>query len=139
MSEIDALTHVSFAFQILILGLLVAGYAYFIKKDMKKHGALTATATILNTISILALMVPDFLHETEEIAENILGAEPLLLLGHHLIGLVAEVLAVFIVLRWALGRFSYLSCRGKALMDVTFGAWIISLALGVVIYIMHLI
>ncbi len=84
-------------------------------------------------------MLFPFLGETSEIFENIAASENLLFLTHHTLGLVAEVLGAFVVLRWVLKGLNSDSCKGKALMRVTLGFWFVSILLGVLLFLIHFV
>jgi uncharacterized membrane protein YozB (DUF420 family) len=57
-----------------------------------------------------------------------------ILIIHHSIGLVAFVLSLFLVARFAYARFTVKLCCGKWLMRTTAVLWGIALVLGLYLY-----
>ena len=135
--ELTLLSIIDLVIQIVILSVLLVDYFYLQKKNIKNHGIVMGIAFILNTILIAVIMVPPFLEEVVEIAEQSLDFTEGLLWGHHILGLVAEILAGFLVLKWAARSFDSTSCKGKKLMKATYGTWILSILLGLVIFFLH--
>lgn len=135
--ELTLLSIIDLVFQFVILGILLVDYFYLQKKSIKKHGLVMGLAFLLNTILISVIMVPPFLEEVAEIAEHSLDFNGGLLWGHHILGLVAEILAGFLVLKWAIRSFDSTTCKGKKLMKVTYGIWILSIILGLVLFVLH--
>jgi hypothetical protein len=58
----------------------------------------------------------------------------LLYLSHHVIGGIAFVLSLFLVARFARGRFTDKYCRGLWLMRATAVFWAAALLLGFILY-----
>ena len=135
--ELTFLSVIDLVIQFVILGILLVDYFYLQKKSIKKHGLVMGLAFLLNTILISVIMVPPFLEEVAEIAEQSLDFTGGLLWSHHILGLIAEILAGFLVIKWAAKSFDSTSCKGKKLMKVTFGTWILSIILGLVIFFLH--
>ena len=135
--ELTLLSIIDLVIQVVILSVLLVDYFYLQKKNIKTHGIVMGIAFILNTILIVVIMVPPFLEEVAEIAEHSLDFTGGLLWGHHVLGLVAEILAGFLVLKWAAHSFDSSSCKGKKLMKATFGTWILSIILGLVLFFLH--
>jgi uncharacterized membrane protein YozB (DUF420 family) len=133
--ELTTLSYLDLILQVGILFVLIFDYLVLRKKNLKRHGALMTGLFALNTISIVAIMLPPFLGQTAEILENLLATENLLFSSHHVLGLIAEILGGFLVLRWLLKSF----CKGKTLMRATISTWIGSILLGIVLFAWHLI
>jgi len=138
--EITILSLFDLVIQIAIFGVLVIDYLFIRKKNLKQHGILMSSAFILNTILILVIMLPPFLDESTELFGNILEIESLIFLSHHVLGLVAELLGGFLVLRWWFVKvFDTSFCKGKTLMRATIITWLVSIILGIILLIWHLI
>jgi uncharacterized membrane protein YozB (DUF420 family) len=137
--QLTMLSYLDFIIQIAILGVLVISYFFIRKKNLRQHGALMTSVFVVNTILLVAVMLPPFLSEGTEIFGNILDMDSLLLLSHHVLGLIAELLGAFLVFRWAIKAFNTSFCKGKILMRVTMGTWLASILLGAVIFILHFI
>ncbi len=127
------------AVQLAILAALVVDYFYVKKKSLKAHAWLMTCALTANSAFILALMLPQFLVEAPDISGDMLNSESLLFLGHAVLGLFAEGLALFVVLRWILNGFKATVCKGKNLMRATEIAWVASVVLGLAIFVIHLL
>jgi len=136
--ELTTLSYLDLIIQIAISIALVLDYFLLRKENLKRHGALMTSAFAVNTVSIVAVMLPPFLGQTTEILENVLETESLLFLSHHVLGLIAEILGGFLVLRWVLKTFNESFCRGKTLMRATIGTWLFSILLGFVLFAWHL-
>ncbi|MGF3522776.1 MAG: hypothetical protein ACQXXJ_06745, partial [Candidatus Bathyarchaeia archaeon] len=63
----------------------------------------------------------------------------MLFLSHHIVGLIAELLAGFLVLKWIFRRFDVTLCKGKNLMRTTISTWLVSILLGIFLFLWHLI
>ena len=137
--ELTLLSYLDLVIQIAIFGVLVTDYFFIRKKNLRRHGVLMTSAFITNTILIAVVMLPPFLGESTELFSNILEAESLLFLSHHALGLVAEILGGFLVLRWVVKAVDASFCKGKTLMRATVSTWIGSIILGIVLFIWHLI
>ena len=133
--ELTTLSYLDLMLQVGILVVLVFDYLVLREKNLKRHGVLMTGLFAINTVSVVAIMLPPFLGHTAEILENALAAESLLFLSHHVLGLIAEILGGFLVLRWLLKSF----CKGKTLMRATMATWIVSILLGIVLFAWHLI
>lgn len=130
--------------QLIILAMLIAGFAFLRRKrGLTAHGILFAVATLLNLGAIVVRMVPAFLDEVQGVP-IVMTASFALMMVHMVIGTVAEALALFIVARWAWNKFTPKGCyskgfMGKGLMNTTFAAWLISLVIGLVLYFISLV
>ena len=136
--ELTALSYFDLVIQIAIFCVLVVDYFFIKKKNLRLHGLLMTSTFIANTILIAVVMLPPFVGESTELFVNILEAESLLFLSHHVLGLVAELLGGFLVLRWVIKSFNVSFCKGQTLMKATLSTWLVSIILGVVLFIWHL-
>ena len=137
--ELTLLSYLDLIVQIVILFVLFFSYYLAQKKSKKLHGAVMTSAFVANTVLVVVVMLMPFLAEGAEIFEDVFAMENLLFLGHHILGLIAEGLGVFVVLRWVVKGFNSDFCKGKALMRVTSGAWFVSILLGFLLFIIHFV
>jgi len=137
--ELTALSYLDLFVQIAILCVLVLDYFLIQKKNRKIHGIVMTSAFVTNTVLVLVVMLMPFLAESTEIFENIIATENLLFLGHHLLGLITEVLGAFLVLRWVVKGLSTESCKGKTLMRATLSIWFVSILLGILLFLLHFV
>ena len=140
---LDPVGNVSLALQVAILFLLILGLPFVrgsnTKKNLMRHGYLTAFAVILHTVLIFVVMVPTFVSGVAG-----LGATGLLdilnVWSHVILGTVAEVLGVILVAVWLRYGPSRMMCaRLKKWMVPTFVIWVISLVGGSIVHILGMI
>jgi hypothetical protein len=123
--------------QLVLLGMLLYGsWLLRSKKNMRGHALIFTAATIINLMTFFLFMVLPFLNEWGEVTASPL-VHTFFMLVHHAVGLVALVLSIFVVGRWAAKGFNPQGCKGKSLMYATFGTWFGALGLGVVLFLVE--
>jgi len=125
---------VSLGIQIIVLGLL--GSALFLKtqKKYRHHGIIMFSAVILHIISILAVMVRSFAAFIGPGLVNFSDVLVMMALIHVSSGLVVALLGVWLVGSWHL-KVDIQGCfRKKRVMDVTLILWMLTIALGIFLY-----
>jgi len=124
---------ISLIFQIVVLVLLFAGVGLKGRKKFRQHGIVMLTAVVLHTIIILAWMVPSF-------SASVLGSINLAdmivvtILVHAFMGIAADLLGIWLVASWRLRADMKTCFAKKSLMRVTMTLWLITLFLGIVLY-----
>ena len=122
---------VSLVLQIIILFLLFGGYGLKAKKKFRQHGIVMLVAVVLHTITILAVMFPSF-------RAIMTGDVPILISTitsiHGVLGIVAEVLGIWIVASWRLRTSLQYCMPKKKWMLLTIISWLTAIILGVIIY-----
>jgi hypothetical protein len=116
-----------------IITLILMAYAYWVwkwRKKLKRHAWAFAAATLLNAAGVLIIMVPLFLDDWVVVTMLPLDNMSLLLWVHHILGIVATVLSLYICARWAMVHRGGHRCRGKLLMNVTMAVWLAVLLIG---------
>jgi len=123
--------------QIAVFLVFLAGFVLVkTRRDYAKHGAIMGTAIVLHTISILMVMVPSLL-SSSGLFENLLGSLQLTILAHATLGILVEILGLYVVLSWALHYKDVKPCfKRKIIMRVLAVLWTIALILGIYIYIL---
>lgn len=140
---LDPVGNVSLALQVAILFLLILGLPFVrgsnTKKNLMRHGYLTAFAVVLHTVLIFVVMVPTFI-------SGVAGLEATSLLDmlnvwvHIILGTVAEVLGIVLVVTWLRYGPSKMMCaRLKKWMMPTFVIWVVSLVGGAIVHIFGMI
>lgn len=140
---LDPVGNVSLALQVAILFLLILGLPFVrgsnTKKNLMRHGYLTAFAVVLHTVLIFVVMVPTFI-------SGVAGLEATSLLDmlnvwvHIILGTVAEVLGIILVVTWLRYGPSKMMCaRLKKWMMPTFVIWVVSLVGGAIVHIFGMI
>ncbi len=139
---------VNMAVQTVILILLIYGF-YHLRAtgDRRRHGIIFSIATILNLISVVAVMIPSLYYGWNDVAQNLSRPDAFITITHHLIGLLVVALSLIIAVSWGNRNLPNWDQRGKigkgclgegrsgkALMRVTFALWVVSFILGAIIY-----
>lgn len=126
---------ISLILQIVVLVLLFAGVGLKGRKKFRQHGIVMLAAVVLHTIVILAWMVPSFstlLSFPSSI--NLADMIVVTILVHAFMGIAADLLGIWLVVSWRL-RVDMKTCfTKKRLMRVTITLWLITLFLGIVLY-----
>ncbi len=106
------------------------------RRNYAKHGAIMGVAIALHTVSILIVMVPSML-SSGGLFENLLGTLQLTILAHAALGILVEILGLYVVLAWALRYKDVKPCfKRKTIMRVLAVLWTIALILGIYVYIL---
>jgi uncharacterized membrane protein YozB (DUF420 family) len=124
---------ISLILQIVTLVLLFAGVGLKVRKKFHQHGIIMLTAVVMHTIIILAWMVPSF---SSSFSGSINFADMIVvtILVHAFMGIAADLLGIWLVASWRL-RVDMKTCFAKkSIMRVTMTLWLITLFLGVVLY-----
>lgn len=119
--------------QLVILGLLLYGYHRFkFRHKLRDHGIIFTTATVLNTAAILFLMLPGFL--LVDLKTGSIDPIIAIISVHAVLGGIAEILAVWIVIRWLWNGKSFKKCKGRKVMNLTYFSWLVALVMGFGLY-----
>lgn len=116
--SLDPLGNVVLSLQIVILFLLILGLPFVKGRDSKKnlarHGYLTALALVLHTVLIFVIMIPS-LHTNLQAIGKLTILESINVWSHAILGTAAEVSGVMLVALWILKSPSKMTCaRRKA-------------------------
>jgi len=121
----------SLALQIAVLFLLFGSVWLKTKKRFRQHGITMLTAVVLHTITIVLVMIPSF-------RAIMAGDFPILVSTitsvHGILGILSEVLGVWIVASWRLRASNQYCAPKKKLMLLTLTLWITAIILGVLVY-----
>ena len=121
---------------LLVLGLpLVRGLNN--RKTLTIHGYLTIVALVLQTITVLWVMIPSFIvNMTAILALPLTGAITSWL--HFVLGVAAEASGAFYIALWLVFSRSKMKCaRAKKYMMPTFVFWIIAVVTGALIHVLQ--
>ena len=126
---------ISLILQLFVLAMLIFGYLLFRAHNLKGHGFVLSTATIVHIVAILLRMIPAISSDPQFISITL---DPLSLIhwGHIALGLIAPTLGTYISLRWIIHGTNPHNCVGKWIMRITFITWIISLLFGIVMFLL---
>jgi len=130
---------ITLIFQIVILILLLVGIKYAKNKRLRSHGLITAAATGLHTVFILAVMVPSLIINFGILIEYPINLGIVITWIHIALGISVETLALFIVAKWGF-RTSMVACaKRRKLMKPLWRLWLVTTALGVSFYVYYYI
>lgn len=130
--------NIDLAIQLFLLFMLILAYWMVrTKKNMKVHAWLFLSLTVINIASVLLIMVPAFLAESEEIVATPFTEHSIIMWTHHLIGLLAIALSVYILARWGVDRKKAGPCGGKRIMRFAYSTWSLSIILGLLLYVVE--
>lgn len=123
--------------EIVVFLVFLAGFVLVkARRDYAKHGPIMGVAIALHTVSILVVMVPSLL-SSGGLFENLLGSLQLVILAHATLGILVEILGLYVVLAWALHYKDVKPCfKRKRIMRVLAVLWTIALILGIYVYIL---
>ncbi len=137
MAELETRS-IDLAIQLFLLLMLILAYLMVrTRKNMKIHAWLFLSLTLVNIASVLLIMVPAFLAESEEIVATPFTEHSIIMWTHHLIGLLAIALSIYILARWGVGRKKFGPCGGKLIMRFAYSTWFLSIILGLILYVLE--
>lgn len=123
----------NFIFQILILFTLLLSLVLKTRKKLYLHGSTMLIAFILNTVSIMLVMVPSLYVKSEPISKVPFQTFSIVVLTHVGLGVIAEVLAFWLIVSWRLRPPQHCVRKGR-LMRVTILTWLVALSMGTLLY-----
>ena len=140
---LDPVGNTVLSLQIVILFLLIIGLPFVkgrdSKKNVQRHGYLTALALLLHTVLIFVVMIPSFDTNLGAIGNlSILGSIDVW--SHVILGTTAEISGIILVGSWLRKSPSKMSCaKNKKWMMPVFVIWTVSLINGALIHILGVI
>lgn len=123
------IAQINLVFQIAILIVLSLSLVLKNKKKLFSHGATMLIAVILNTVSFILVMLPSSLKLNY--AFNVFST---VTLAHVILGVLAEIFAIWLVVSWRFRSVQYCTRRRK-IMRATSALWLMALILGILVYI----
>jgi uncharacterized membrane protein YozB (DUF420 family) len=126
---------VSMIIQLVVFTLLIVAIVLKYQKKFRYHGITMFSAVVLHLISILAVMTPS-ISEFFAVPELINYADSFVMLTmvHIIAGILAAGLGIWLVSVWHLKTNMQTCFKNKRIMDITFVLWLLSIVLGVVLY-----
>jgi len=126
---------INLAAQLLLLAGLLVGFSLARQKRFAAHGNVQTAMVLLNLILIVFVMVPSF-YGYVIAGESTTGRVAQLMIGHGILGIVVEGVALYLILRmrteWIPNRFRVANI--KLVMRATLVLWTVLVVLGVGIY-----
>ena len=135
MDYFQTVATISLVIQIVVLVLLLGGYWLKRNKKFRQHGITMLTAVVLHLIVILAWMIPSFSgFFSIPSAINFADLLTAILLVHAPLGIATVILGIWLVASWRLQADVAPCFAKKKIMRVTLALWLITLALGIILY-----
>jgi hypothetical protein len=120
--------------QIAILLILIVGYKSVKDKKLQSHGQIMFAAVMLHTLTIILVMIPSLILNFDVLLGSF---NPGILITwiHIIVGLLAELLGIFLVLEWRFRPLSTMTCiKRKKIMGPLFLMWTSATILGIAFY-----
>jgi len=125
---------VSLGIQIVVLGLLIGAVFLKTHKKYRQHGIVMFSALALHIVSILAVMVPSFRAYVGPGVINFSDLWAIVTLVHVSAGFMTALFGIWLVGSWHLKTDIQGCFKKKRLMDVTLILWMLSIVLGILLY-----
>jgi uncharacterized membrane protein YozB (DUF420 family) len=126
---------VSLVIQLAVLALLLVGFELKRKMKLRFHGIVMLAALVAHLTVIFAVMAPSFVVALVPITlQNPASITGVLVPIHATMGSIAAVLGTWIVGSWRLRQSTEYCMPKKKIMRATFIVWLVSLSLGVLLY-----
>jgi len=109
------------------------GYKYIKDKKLRTHGLIMTTAVISHTITILFVMIPSFIINFEILIKNIFSPGVIITWIHTVVGILTEMLGIYIVLKQRLLHRTACAKR-KWIMKPLFILWTLASIMGILFY-----
>jgi uncharacterized membrane protein YozB (DUF420 family) len=135
MDYFQLVATISLVTQIVVLVLLFGGIWLKGKKKYRQHGIMMFTAVVLHTVVILAWMIPSFSSLISSPSTlNPVDALMVTALVHAVTGIMTVILGFWLVASWRLQVDVKACFAKKKAMRVTLTLWLITLVLGIILY-----
>ncbi len=121
---------ISMILQLTVMGVILVGFVFAKRRSFMPHGIVMFLAMLLNTGSILVVMVPVAvtLRDSSVIGFNMLFRT------HALLGLIVEAAAIYILVDWRFQKPGPTCFQRKKWMLTLTLLWIGELILGMLLY-----
>jgi uncharacterized membrane protein YozB (DUF420 family) len=127
---------VTLIMQIVVLFLVLYGYANKRKQQFRRHGKIMTTAVIAHSVMIFAVMIPSLvLLSLLGVLEMPLTMALIASVIHGLTGAVAVTLGLWLVGAWRLSEDISGCIRRKKFMWPTLAVWVTAIFFGIILYI----
>jgi uncharacterized membrane protein YozB (DUF420 family) len=121
---------ISMILQLLALGIILLGFAVVKRRNLKVHGFLMLLTTLVNTVSILVVMIPVALN----LGSISIPGFNFLFRTHIILGILVESVAVYIVADWRFQNPGPTCIQRKNWMLTLSIFWIAQLLIGMLLY-----
>ncbi len=121
---------ISVILQLVVMGMILVGFVVARRRSFMPHGVLMFIATLLNTVSILVVMIPVALRlgDSSAIGFNMLFR------AHVVLGVIVEAAAIYLVADWRFQKPGPTCFQRKNWMLTLTLVWMGELILGLLLY-----
>ena len=121
---------ISMILQLVVLGIILVGFIVVKRRSFRVHGIFMFIATLVNTASILVVMIPVALRLVNSSLPNF----SFFFRTHVLLGLLIEGVAIYLVADWRFQNPGPTCFQRKKWMLTLTIMWIAELLLGMIVY-----
>ena len=137
----EIIVNISLILEIIILILLIIGSEYAYKKQYIKHGWMTVVAVTLHTISVLSIMIPSIVEESNLLGE--ITSAGIVTQLHVISGTAAWILGIASIVWWGFKKTkAHVSLpshlKRKWVMRVIFIVWLVALISGIILHLFYM-
>ena len=126
---------ISLTLQIIALALLAVAITLKNRKSYRHHGIAVAVALLLHVVTVLAVMMPTFSTFFTSPGTIVYDTTVIISLIHVALGFVALGLGIWLVAAWHFKTDLKGCFAKKKIMGPTMAVWLVSILLGVIMYI----
>ena len=121
---------ISVILQLVVMGLILVGLVVVRRRSFMPHGVLMFITTLLNTVSILVVMIPVALRLGDS---SVIGFN-MLFRAHAVLGVIVEAAAIYLVADWRFQKPGPTCFQRKNWMLTLTLVWMAELILGLLLY-----
>lgn len=121
---------ISVILQLVVMGVIFVGFIFAKRRSFMNHGIVLFIATLLNTGSILVIMIPVALRRGDS---SVIGLN-MLFRAHMVMGLIVEAAAIYILAEWRFQKPGPTCFQRKKWMLTLALVWLGELILGLLLY-----
>jgi len=122
---------ISMTLQLSVIVLILVGFVFANRRSFMSHGVVMFIATLLNTGSILVVMIPVALR----LGDSSITGFNMLFRTHAILGIIIEAAAIYLVADWRFQKPGPTCFQRKKWMLTLTLVWIGELILGMLLYI----
>jgi hypothetical protein len=121
---------ISVILQLVVMGVIFVGFVFAKRRSFMTHGIVLFIATLLNTGSILMVMIPVAFRLGDS---SVIGLN-MLFRAHMVVGLIVEAAAIYILAEWRFQKPGPTCFQRKKWMLTLALVWMGELILGLLLY-----
>ncbi len=121
---------ISVILQLAVMGVIFVGFVFAKRRSFMTHGIVLSIATLLNTGSILVVMIPVALRLGDS---SVIGLN-MLFRAHVVLGVIVEAAAIYLVADWRFQKPGPTCFQRKKWMLTLTLVWMGELILGLLLY-----